>query len=641
MKTIPSSKRNHYTARVSIFLIMVALIAGMVGFPVNLGLARPFQDGLGIPEVIGAEVTTMAQSSENITTYDGDLIIGGYEEFVIANCTWIQKGNIIIRDYGKLVVNNASLSMEMDYWTQNEIVVENQGSLVVENAKVETNQGFFHTSVNDQAKVLITSSELHLILFLDESSQATVIESTLMSVRMWFGSASATISNSTVGSVYLAFDRNTAGSLENLKSGLYEYWNVHGNNTVTNTQFDLTLENVVVNEWELTLDYSSQWAVSDSDIARVALNLEEISAQIADLNPGFYEALKLGSVTFSDTSIGAWTPTLSENANVTFTNSTIGPILSGTGNLTLVNCTIVFHLWPQGFLGKINFDQTAVTTWIRIEDSAFSISGNVDMKNAEIDLWDASNVTREYGIFVSRPNGDPMENVELRLLDKDQTLVWSGTTDSLGHASFGVTFTADDYTDALRLEAVKGDLSAVQNITVLSDTPVVLTLLAQHSLNVGSSPSGSVTTPGEGTFTYDQGTEVNLVAEPDDGYHFVNWTGDVGTIADVNGATTTITMNDDYSITANFEEVPPLSTGCFIATAAYGTPMAEEVQVLREFRDEYMLTDPLGQAIVDVYYTISPPIAHFITEHPSLKPIVRAGLMPAVDMCSMVLGIVP
>ena len=46
---------------------------------------------------------------------------------------------------------------------------------------------------------------------------------------------------------------------------------------------------------------------------------------------------------------------------------------------------------------------------------------------------------------------------------------------------------------------------------------------------------------------------VHLVATPDDyDYYFVNWTGNVGTIANANAASTTITMNGDYSITANF-----------------------------------------------------------------------------------------
>jgi hypothetical protein len=71
---------------------------------------------------------------------------------------------------------------------------------------------------------------------------------------------------------------------------------------------------------------------------------------------------------------------------------------------------------------------------------------------------------------------------------------------------------------------------------------------------------------------------------------------------------------------------------CFIATAAYGTPMAEEIQIIRQFRDECLLTNPLGQALVDFYYGVSPAIAEFITEHPVLKPVVRAGLLPAVSM---------
>jgi hypothetical protein len=84
--------------------------------------------------------------------------------------------------------------------------------------------------------------------------------------------------------------------------------------------------------------------------------------------------------------------------------------------------------------------------------------------------------------------------------------------------------------------------------------------------------------------------------------------------------------------------VPPI---CFIATAAYGTPMAQQIQILREFRDEYLLTNPLGQALVDLYYGVSPPVAEFITEHPSLRPLVRAGLLPAVAMSAIAVNTTP
>jgi hypothetical protein len=123
---------------------------------------------------------------------------------------------------------------------------------------------------------------------------------------------------------------------------------------------------------------------------------------------------------------------------------------------------------------------------------------------------------------------------------------------------------------------------------------------------------------------------VNLVVEAAEGFRFVNWTGDVETVADVNSAYTTITMNGDYSITANFEE-----RGCFIATAAYGTPLAEEIEILWDFRDECLLTNPMEQSLADIYYIVSPSIAQFITEHPSVKPVVRVGLLPAVAMSTV------
>ena len=157
-------------------------------------------------------------------------------------------------------------------------------------------------------------------------------------------------------------------------------------------------------------------------------------------------------------------------------------------------------------------------------------------------------------------------------------------------------------------------------------------------LIISSTGGGSVTTPGEGTFLCPLGAEISLVAEADSGYRFTNWSGDVDTIADIDAASTIITMDSSYSIRASFEES---GSRCCIATAAYSSPMAEEIEILRKFRDEYLLTNPLGQVFVDFYYGISPPIAEFITEHPSLKPIVRTGLLPAVAMSAAFVNVSP
>jgi len=71
---------------------------------------------------------------------------------------------------------------------------------------------------------------------------------------------------------------------------------------------------------------------------------------------------------------------------------------------------------------------------------------------------------------------------------------------------------------------------------------------------------------------------------------------------------------------------------CFIATAAWGTPLAPEVERLRAFRDKYLATNPLGRAFVRLYEKTSPPIACRIAQQPFLRAVVRAWLRPVLFM---------
>jgi hypothetical protein len=250
-----------------------------------------------------------------------------------------------------------------------------------------------------------------------------------------------------------------------------------------------------------------------------------------------------------------------------------------------------------------------------------------------------------------------------------------------------------------------------------------------------STKGGSVTSPGEGVFIYNKVTVVDLVATPDVGYRFVEWSPNLSAIANVNAAATNITMNGDYPVKAEFEELPPSleeptvttqaateisissaalnmnytmgnfsqvevrfaykksndtewsytdwvsksgdgthaevltgldsnteyeftaklkgsatvegttlqfttgtssvpppygSGGCFIATAAYGTPTAEQIDVLREFRDSVLLESTAGSQFVGLYYQLSPPIADFIAGNEILRTLVRELLVDPI-----------
>lgn len=103
--------------------------------------------------------------------------------------------------------------------------------------------------------------------------------------------------------------------------------------------------------------------------------------------------------------------------------------------------------------------------------------------------------------------------------------------------------------------------SMVLTFSLILPASVVAQGQLQYKLTINSTEGGSVTTPGEGTFTYDVGRVVSLVAEPQEDHRFVRWTGDVWMMEDVNAASATVTMLGNYAITANFAVAQAINIG--------------------------------------------------------------------------------
>ena len=83
---------------------------------------------------------------------------------------------------------------------------------------------------------------------------------------------------------------------------------------------------------------------------------------------------------------------------------------------------------------------------------------------------------------------------------------------------------------------------------------------------------------------------------------------------------------NDISKAADEEE----AAKCFIATAAYGTPYAEEINILRDFRDKKLRSNVTGRTFIKFYYKISPPAARAISKNKFLRKAVRIILKPVV-----------
>ncbi len=159
-----------------------------------------------------------------------------------------------------------------------------------------------------------------------------------------------------------------------------------------------------------------------------------------------------------------------------------------------------------------------------------------------------------------------------------------------------------------------------------------------YTLTVGKAGSGygTVTSSPDGILCgpscqarFDPDTVVTLTAVPDGWSYFDGWSEGC--------SQGTVTLAGNRSCTATFTSVqsgsgtgPDNGAHCFIATAAYGSPHAREVAVLRAFRDGHLLGNAPGRAFVRAYYALSPPLARAVARHPALAAATRGALSVVV-----------
>jgi hypothetical protein len=182
---------------------------------------------------------------------------------------------------------------------------------------------------------------------------------------------------------------------------------------------------------------------------------------------------------------------------------------------------------------------------------------------------------REERRFGLRNNGQILNDfLSASVGGKAQAIILESFNDFAEYTQFEPGFDIKQYRDTgqeviysedpYRYLEILADFKGVSWVTPMPPCSIVDSLLRQDNvvqcvLTISSTAGGNVTTPGEGMFTYDEGTVVNVTAVAEEGYRFVNWTGDVDTIANVDAALTILTMSGNYSITANFEEKLPIN----------------------------------------------------------------------------------
>jgi len=167
--------------------------------------------------------------------------------------------------------------------------------------------------------------------------------------------------------------------------------------------------------------------------------------------------------------------------------------------------------------------------------------------------------------------------------------------------------------------------------TLTSTTTATIKYWGLHPYTVTTTFTTTVLTVVGGTFTF-SGTGTTT-------YGTLIVTTQTLTSSSIVADTETVTYTFTYTITVPYtteEAAPPSGLRCLVASAAYGSELADEVQFLRSFRDDKLLRTFAGSqfmtAFNSFYYSFSPSVAEAVSNYPLLREAVKALLYPLLGI---------
>ncbi len=430
-------------------------------------------------------------------THSGHLIIEGEDTQIIEDVKYFQQGNIYVNDEARLVIRNSQLMIgpgELVPTVHCYIFVDDKASLVIENSTIFPQRGLLVIRTSGRVNITNSPTEIHL-LEIGGGAEIVIIDSEVVGpigglVQVHGGNTR--IVNSTIGALALTVPADAHLDISGLESGVYlESWDVH--DMIPEAYYTLILEKTRILKddftgelkhgpyergWLFFLDPNAHVRISDSELRKVFIHLENEDVKFDNLRVGIPSSLEYWDIELKDIIImGQWPFTIIDS-NVTISNSDylfLQP--TGQSTVSLVNSHMCEFI-PRDFFGTMIFENSTWTTAGEIIGSTpyhsmennFTIEGSlkIDETVRKSLRWEDAQVTREYEVIV-RDESDNLIEGALIKIDGETFL-----TDNDGKAKFSLIFDEFNYNEPQELEVWEGEnLIAQREIDFFTETPII------------------------------------------------------------------------------------------------------------------------------------------------------------------------
>lgn len=446
--------------------------------------------GLGLAIIIVAAGSGTVASAECTREHHGELLLTGDQSVVISGGVFCQHGSITLRGNAKLVISDTTLRIDgfqqtvWAKWVQ--INVHDNAQLILRNVRVETPGSgdggglWIHALGTSQVDLNGVQPAGPGGVWATAGGNATVrvTGSALQEVRV-AQSASVSLATSSVGwAVNLQFGGAARVTLDSLRPGYHEAWNIPESRGVP---LRLAIENTSVGAWSVEVFEHADVSVRNSTVARVILGLAQMP-EVMTLVEGYHQSWALhpvtrmgypGNLTLDNTTVGHWNVVISEHrGSLELRDSHVGGVQTWRSSIRVTMRNVVLRaLTAADEHLTLDCSSVIVQQGVELDAARLDISGAISFSTSSTVVWRNSRVVREYTILIIRGgSGEPVAGARVSLEDPSGAIM-TYTADHEGVVKFSIAFDDSNYSQRWHLVAGDGVDSIRVPITLLTATP--------------------------------------------------------------------------------------------------------------------------------------------------------------------------